>query len=78
MQSYCCHERINESGKPFISSPLARFRPKEYPILKDAHGEMMFENISPEPLADSPDGPTISAPPPPPPPDTSKLGGDEK
>jgi len=41
-----------------INESLARYRPKEYPVLKDAKGRMMPEDLSPAPLADSPDGPT--------------------
>jgi hypothetical protein len=40
-----------------IQESLARYRPKEYPILKDAKGRMQLEDVSPAPLADSPDPP---------------------
>jgi tetratricopeptide (TPR) repeat protein len=38
-----------------IQESLARYRPKEYPILKDAKGRMLLEDVSPAPLADSPE-----------------------
>ena len=40
-----------------ISESLARYRPKEYPILKDAKGRMMPEDLSPSPIAEAPEGP---------------------
>ena len=47
----------NEWTKKTLES-LDRFRPKEYPVLKEAKVRMMPEDLSPAPLADSPDGPT--------------------
>jgi hypothetical protein len=38
-----------------IQESLAHYRPKEYPILKDAKGRMLLEDVSPAPLADSPE-----------------------
>ena len=38
-----------------IQESLARYRPKEYPILKDAKRRMLLEDVSPAPLADSPE-----------------------
>ena len=38
-----------------IQESLARYRPREYPILKDAKGRMLLEDVSPAPLADLPD-----------------------
>jgi len=40
-----------------ISESLARYRPREYPILKDPKGRMLFADLSPAPLAETPDGP---------------------
>jgi cellulose synthase operon protein C len=40
-----------------INESLARYRPKEYPVLKDAKGRMLLEDVSPAPLSDSPEGP---------------------
>ncbi len=37
---------------------LARYRPREYPILKEAKARMITEDLSPVPLADTPDGPS--------------------
>jgi len=48
-----------------ISESLARYRPKEYPILKDAKGRMVASDFSPSPLAETPEGPAkreVSAP----------------
>ncbi len=39
-----------------IGESLARYRPREYPVLKDPKGQMLLEDLSPAPLADSPDG----------------------
>ena len=71
-----------------IGESLSRYRPREYPILKEAKARMITEDLSPVPLADAPDGPArASAPPPteparqagPPPTASGKLGGtDEK
>jgi hypothetical protein len=36
---------------------LARYRPREYPILKEARARMITEDLSPAPLAVTPDGP---------------------
>jgi TolA-binding protein len=48
-----------------ISESLARYRPKEYPILKDAKGRMVASDFSPSPMAETPEGPAkreVSAP----------------
>jgi TolA-binding protein len=37
---------------------LARYRPREYPILKEAKARMITEDLSPVPFADTPDGPS--------------------
>ncbi len=44
---------------------LARYRPREYPILKEAKARMITEDLSPVPLADTPDGPARIDPAPP-------------
>ncbi len=41
-----------------IGESLARYRPREYPILKEAKARMITEDLSPVPLADTPDGPS--------------------
>jgi TolA-binding protein len=41
-----------------IGESLARYRPREYPILKEAKARMISEDLSPVPLADTPDGPS--------------------
>jgi TolA-binding protein len=43
-----------------IGESLARYRPREYPILKEARSRMITEDLSPLPLADTPDGPSRS------------------
>jgi hypothetical protein len=69
-----------------IGESLARYRPREYPILKEAKARMITEDLSPVPFADAPDGPARASAPPPtptpaapasPPPPTAggKLGG---
>jgi cellulose synthase operon protein C len=40
-----------------INESLARYRPKEYPVLKDAKGRMLIEDVSPEPMVGSPEAP---------------------
>ncbi len=40
-----------------ISESLARYRPREYPVLEEPKGRMLLEDRSPEPLADSAEGP---------------------
>lgn len=65
-----------------IGESLARYRPREYPILKEAKARMITEDLSPVPLAGTPDGPARNKAPPPAPPASStpptaggKLGG---
>ena len=45
-----------------IGESLARYRPKEYPILKEARSRLVSEDLSAVPLADTPDGPARAAP----------------
>jgi TolA-binding protein len=45
-----------------IGESLARYRPREYPILKDAKARMVEEDLSPAPFADTPEGPARRAP----------------
>jgi len=47
--------RVKNEWTKKIQESLARYRPREYPILKDARGRMVLEDVSPAPLADSPD-----------------------
>jgi TolA-binding protein len=49
-----------------IAESLARYRPTEYPVLKDAKSGLVSEDVSPAAYADTPDGPTRRALPPPP------------
>ncbi len=46
-----------------IGESLARYRPREYPILKEARARMITEDLSPVPLAETPDGPARPVPP---------------
>jgi len=41
-----------------VNESLARYRPNEYPVLKDARSELLTEDASPAAFADTPDGPT--------------------
>jgi TolA-binding protein len=41
-----------------IAESLARYRPREYPVLKEAKGRMATGDLSPVALADSAEGPT--------------------
>jgi len=41
-----------------VSESLARYRPNEYPVLKDAKSALITEDSSPAAYADTPDGPT--------------------
>jgi TolA-binding protein len=45
---------------------LARYRPREYPILKEARARLLAEDLSPAPFAGAPDGPARAPAPPPP------------
>jgi len=44
-----------------IGESLARYRPREYPILKEAKARLLAEDLSPVAFADTPDGPTRRA-----------------
>jgi len=46
--------RVKNEWTKKIQESLARYRPREYPILKDAKGEMILEDQSPAPIAESP------------------------
>ncbi len=46
-----------------IGESLARYRPREYPILKAAKARLLAEDTSPVPFADTAEGPTRRAPP---------------
>ncbi|MFT3914487.1 MAG: tetratricopeptide repeat protein [Anaeromyxobacteraceae bacterium] len=41
-----------------IGESLARYRPREYPVLKEAKARMVTEDVTPLPLADTPEGPS--------------------
>jgi TolA-binding protein len=47
-----------------IGESLARYRPREYPVLKEAKTRMVTEDVSPVAFADTSDGPTRRKPPP--------------
>ncbi|HVP67588.1 MAG TPA: tetratricopeptide repeat protein [Anaeromyxobacteraceae bacterium] len=47
--------RVKNEWTKKIQESLARYRPREYPILKDAKGQMVLEDFSPAPLAESPE-----------------------
>ena len=47
--------RVKNEWTKKIQESLARYRPREYPILKDARGKMLLKDVSPAPMADSPD-----------------------
>jgi TolA-binding protein len=47
-----------------IGESLARYRPREYPVLKEAKARMVTEDVSPVAFADTADGPTKRKPPP--------------
>jgi TolA-binding protein len=47
-----------------IGESLARYRPKEYPVLKEAKAQMLADDVAPAPFADTPAGPTRRSPPP--------------
>ena len=47
--------RVKNEWTKKIQESLARYRPREYPILKDARGKMLLEDVYPAPLADSPE-----------------------
>jgi TolA-binding protein len=49
-----------------VAESLARYRPSEYPVLKDARSGLVSEDVSPAAYAETPDGPTRRALPPPP------------
>ena len=44
-----------------IGESLARYRPREYPILKEAKARMVSEDVTPLPFADTPEGPSKRA-----------------
>jgi hypothetical protein len=48
-----------------IAESLARYRPAEYPVLKEAKASMVSEDVSPAPFVESPEGPVRKAPAPP-------------
>jgi hypothetical protein len=41
-----------------VNESLARYRPAEYPVLKEAKSALISEDASPAAYADTPDGPT--------------------
>ncbi len=56
--------RVKNEWTKKIQESLARYRPREYPILKDAKGQMVLEDQSPAPIAESsqPRTPPVVAP----------------
>jgi TolA-binding protein len=44
-----------------IGESLARYRPREYPVLKEAKAQLVTEDVSPLPFADTPEGPSKRA-----------------
>ncbi len=40
-----------------IAESLARYRPREYPLMKEAKARLLAVDLSPSPLADTPEGP---------------------
>jgi TolA-binding protein len=44
-----------------VNESLARYRPSEYPLLKDARSALLSEDTSPAAFADTPNGPTRAA-----------------
>jgi hypothetical protein len=46
-----------------IGESLARYRPREYPVLKEAKARLLTEDLTPLPFADTPEGPSRRAPP---------------
>jgi TolA-binding protein len=44
-----------------IGESLARYRPREYPILKEARARLLGDDLSPAPFADTPEGPSRRA-----------------
>jgi TolA-binding protein len=49
-----------------IGESLARFRPKEYPVLKEARSRMLADDLAPVAWADTPAGPSVRKEEPPP------------
>jgi TolA-binding protein len=45
-----------------VAESLARYRPREYPILKDARGRMLPHDVSPAPLPGAPAAPAAAQP----------------
>jgi len=41
-----------------VSESLARYRPAEYPVLKEAKSALITDDSSPAAFADTPEGPT--------------------
>jgi hypothetical protein len=44
-----------------IGESLARYRPREYPVLKEAKARWVTEDVTPLPFADTPEGPSRRA-----------------
>jgi TolA-binding protein len=49
-----------------IGESLSRFRPKEYPVLKEARARMLVDDVAPVWSADAPSGPSVHKEEPPP------------
>jgi TolA-binding protein len=48
--------RVKNEWTRKINESLARYRPREYPVLKEPSGRLLLEDRAPAPLAASPDG----------------------
>jgi hypothetical protein len=48
--------RVKNEWTRRTAESLARYRPAEYPVLKEARGRMQLEDRSPAPLLETPDG----------------------
>jgi TolA-binding protein len=55
--------RVKNEWTRKINESLARYRPREYPVLKEPRGRLLLEDRAPAPLAASPDGPGPQAEP---------------
>ena len=53
--------RVKNEWTRKINESLARYRPREYPVLKEPKGRLLLEDRAPAPLATSPDGAGLPA-----------------
>jgi TolA-binding protein len=52
------HLHVKNEWTKKVNESLARYRPSEYPVLKEAKSELVTEDASPAAFADTPAGPT--------------------